>query len=144
MTDNEIREFVCRLEQSVDFRSAKSHIERLECGDHLRIRSNRDACLSFAVAFLRETLDTENRTLLNHSQCQTVEGHEQLHGDFGLVLNDIRLFEDWENLTENVRRGRKVDYADDRLSLMGCALIAVIVLVPVAALTIWLFDTFSN
>jgi hypothetical protein len=144
MTDNEIREFANRLEQSVDFRTAKSHIERLECGELLRIRSNRDACLSFAMAFLREAMGSEGRTLLNHSQCQTVEGHEQLYGDFGLVLNDIRLFDDWENLPKDVRRGRKVDYVSDRLSLLGCALVAVIVLVPVAALTIWVFDTFSN
>jgi hypothetical protein len=143
MTDNEIREFVHRLEQTVEFRKAKSHIERLESGEHLRIRSNRDACLSFAMAFLQEALDAENRTPLNHSQCRIVEGHEQLYGDFGLVLNDIRLFDDWEKLPEDVQRARKVDYVSDRLSLLGCALIAAVVLVPVAAMTIWYFDTVS-
>ncbi len=47
MTDEEILEIVNRLEQAVEFRKAKSHVEQLECRDHLRIRTNRDGCLSF-------------------------------------------------------------------------------------------------
>ena len=60
MTDEEIQEIVNRLERAVEFRTAKSHIEQLEIEDHLRVRANRDGCLSFAAAFLHAAIEQPN------------------------------------------------------------------------------------
>jgi len=107
MSDEEILEIVNRLEQAVEFRKAKSHVEQLECRDHLRIRTNRDGCLSFAAAFLREAIEQTSRTMLTSEKCQTVEGHEQLYENFGLCVTDIQRFEDWGNLKNEIKCGQK-------------------------------------
>lgn len=139
MTDEEILEIVNRLEQAVEFRKAKSHVEQLECRDHLRIRTNRDGCLSFAAAFLREAIEQTSRTMFTSEKCQTVEGHEQLYDNFGLCVIDIQRFEDWDNRKNEIKRGFKKDYAKDRISLIGCALISVFLLVPVFGFIVWIF-----
>ena len=136
MTDEEILEIVNRLEQAVEFRKAKSHVEQLECRDHLRIRTNRDGCLSFAAAFLRESIEQTSRTMLTPEKCQTVEGHEQLYGNFGLCVTDIQRFENWGNLKNEIKRGQKKDYANDRIWLIGCALISVVLLF---GFIVWVF-----
>ena len=139
MADEEILEIVNRLEQAVEFRKAKSHVEQLECRDHLRIRTNRDGCLSFAAAFLREAIEQTSRTMLTSEKCQTVEGHEQLYDNFGLCVTDIQRFENWGNLKNEIKRGQKKDYANDRSSLIGCALISVVLLVSVFGFIVWVF-----
>lgn len=140
MTDAEILEIVNRLERAVEFRTAKSHIEQLECEDHLRVRANRDGCLSFAAAFLHAAIEQPKRTMLYPTNFQSVEGHEQVYGDFGLCVADVQRFEDWENLNPEVKRGRKMDYVNDRISLVGCALIFSGVLIPVTGIVVWLFE----
>ena len=139
MTDEEILEIVNRLEQAVEFRKAKSHVEQLECKDHLRIRTNRDGCFSFAAAFLRESIEQTSRAMLTPEKCQTVEGHEQLYDNFGLCVTDIQRFEDWDNRKNEIKREQKNDYANDRISLIGCALISVFLLVLVFGVIVWVF-----
>ena len=102
MTDEEIQEIVNRLERAVEFRTAKSHIEQLEFEDRLSVRANRDGCLSFAAAFLHAAIEQPKRTVLSPADFQSVEGHEQLYGDFGFRVTDIQHFEDWENLKTEV------------------------------------------
>lgn len=139
MTDDEIREFVGRLERAVDFRSAKSHVEELAISDYLRIRANRDACFSLASALLMQTIEAKNRTELFTTADQMFEGHDQVMcGLSSKMIADVQLFNDWENLESAIRQGRKRDYASDRLSLVGCALFICIVLVPAAGFIAWL------
>ena len=129
MTDEEIQEIVNRLERAVEFRTAKSHIEQLEIEDHLR----------FAAAFLHAAIEQPKRTVLSSAGFQSVEGHEQLYGDFGRCVTDIQRFEDWENLESEVRRGRKKDFYNDRISLISCAFICVFILGPALGAIFWLF-----
>jgi hypothetical protein len=140
MTDEEIQEIVNRLERAVEFRTAKSHIEQLEFEDRLRVRANRDGCLSFAAAFLHAAIEQPKRTVLSPADFQSVEGHEQLYGDFGFRVTDIQHFEDWENLKTEVERGRKMDVVNDRISLLGCAVIGVFIFVPVFGFIGWLIE----
>ena len=77
--------------------------------------------------------------MLTPEKCQTVEGHEQLHDNFGLCVTDIQRFEDWDNRKNEIKRGQKKDYANDRISLIGCALISVFLLVLVFAFIVWVF-----
>ena len=99
MTDDEIREFVVRLERAAEFRAAKSHVEELAIRDCLRVRANRDACFSMAAAFLLEAIQPTERRELMPANCQVFAGHEQvISGLSSKQIVDIRLFSNWDNL----------------------------------------------
>ena len=140
MTDNEIQEFVSRLEQATGFRAAKSHIEELPVSDYLRIRANRDACFSIAAAFLKEAIKPQERSMLMAAECLTVEGHDQVMcGGSSKMIADIELFSDWDNLEALIQKERRRDRIRDGISLMGCALISVFVLIPMFGFILWQF-----
>ena len=141
MTNDEIQKFVGRLEDAVDFRSARSHVEELAISDYLRIRANRDACFSFAAAFLREAIASSERSDLTPTNCQTFEGHEQVMCGFSSKqVFDTRLFSRWDDLESTLREARRADAIRDGVSLIGCALVICIVLIPAAGLIAWLLE----
>jgi len=141
MTDNEIQDFVSRLEKAASFRAAKSHIEELPIDGYLRIRSNRDACYSLAAAFLKEAIKPQERSMLMATECLPFEGHDQVMcGGSSKMIADIQLFSEWDNLEALIRKERRSDQIRDGISLFGCALISVFVLVPIFGVIFWLFE----
>ncbi len=141
MNNDQLRDFLSKLESSTDYDAAESQLSEGE--PELFLTGNRDALLLFAAAFLRAATAP-----IPNGECRAapalLEHHQIIDSEADHILRAVQLIDQLPEDPEIIAIRKRNAWRADRFCLLGCATISFIsIFVIMGSAMLW-WDFFTG